>query len=114
MQQHELCPWSSANLTASLQRNGSPVGVRNTFPPQFSASNESSPPADPYAGGAGVSLEVIAWMPCNVPARMRMVLSGRGGRVSACQYPLTQLRKTPSKVELRFLGSNWTCQSMNG
>lgn len=33
-----------------------------------------------------MSFDVIAWIPCSVPARMRMVLSGNGGNVSVeCQ-----------------------------
>ena len=56
----------------------SPVAVKNTFPPKFSASKASSPPPpDP-----GVRRFVIAWIPCNVPARIKTVLRGNGGSMS--------------------------------
>jgi len=56
-----------------------PVAVKNTFPPQFSASKASNPPPpDP-----GVRRLVIAWIPCSVPARINTVFKGSGGSISA-------------------------------
>ena len=75
---HNLSLWTVRNLRVTGKAGDIPVAVRNTFPPQFSASKASNPPPPE----PGVRRFVIAWIPCNVPARINTVFKGSGGSIS--------------------------------
>lgn len=44
----------------------------------------------------------MAWIPCNVPARMRMVLSGSGGRVSTLDTSSNQSSLWWKDIEAKY------------
>ena len=93
------------------------MGVMKIFAPHPSASKLSSPPGVPDDGGEGSRREVMAWIPCNVPVRIKIALSGKGGNASGvrcetrkaheCGSPLYNLLKT-NPPALLMTHKEWT------